>query len=157
MLGFLKNFLWWIWTVSSENVSTMFQKHQHSGLNAERCLCITLMRLGCFPILNTCSLSCSVSTPGGANISLLGWMSFEASMKRKRWTEVCIRSIGLEVSLPLLLPPLLTEWDADPMQGYRYPQDSIHRYTTSDSSLLFNNSNTYIFLKKTNSVSTWWH
>ena len=42
---------------------------------------ITFIRLGCLPILNTCSLSCSVSTPGGARISLLAWTSDWASEK----------------------------------------------------------------------------
>ena len=40
--------------------------------NVHRDVCfITFIRLGCLPILSTCSLSCSVSTPGGARISLL--------------------------------------------------------------------------------------
>ena len=42
---------------------------------------ITFIRLGCLPILSTCSLSCSVSTPGGARISLLAWTSDWASEK----------------------------------------------------------------------------
>lgn len=37
--------------------------------------CFTFTRLGCLPILKTCSLSFSVSTPGGERISLWGWTS----------------------------------------------------------------------------------
>ena len=42
--------------------------------------CLTFTRLGCLPILKTCSFSCSVSTPGGARISLLGSTS-DSAMK----------------------------------------------------------------------------